>query len=310
MSAKRKTSKEPTVAQLRAELKKKKLLTTGKKSDLKKRLEMYNMSKAELQKRAKAKKLPTTGTKAVLVRRIQSGRAVPPRCCNEPKRARRFPRKTTPARCTTDAKGKKYYFKGNSPHKRITNAKAKRIGSQSCRPSTPRALKRTPAVKEGMFSKYANRASKAKSLRESLRAEGELAVEEGLISRYVSALRAESLRESMRRGEYDEKSLDELNPKASADLRRSKAEVRADMLRDSASGDLSLVKVALDEDGSPLFVSVLEDKLEVPASDVDLYDTHAVLKVEKLATVPAESAAKLKGRSDLPRVPNASLIPN
>lgn len=309
MAAKRKTSKEPTVAQLRTELKKKKLPTSGKKKDLQDRLKMYNMSKTELQKKAKAKKLPTTGTKAVLVRRIQSGRAVPPRCCNEPKKAKKA-RKATPARCTTDAKGRKYYFKGNSPHKRITNAKAKRIGSQRCRPSTPRARKRTPAVKEGLFSKYVDRASRAKSLRESLGAERELAAEEGLFSKYVGASRADSLRESMRRGEYDEKSLDELNPKASADLRRSKADVRADMLRDSASGDLSLLKVALADDGTPLFVSVLEDKLEVPEGDVNLYDSYAVRDVEKLATAPAADASGLKGREDLPPVLNASLIPN
>lgn len=74
-------SKNMTVEELKVVLRGHSLPTTGKKSDLQKRLDMWKLPKKELQQRAKKAGLPTTGTKALLVRRIQSGKENPPRCC-------------------------------------------------------------------------------------------------------------------------------------------------------------------------------------------------------------------------------------
>ena len=84
-------SKNMTVEELKVVLRGHSLPTTGKKSDLQKRLDMWKLPKKELQQRAKKAGLPTTGTKALLVRRIQSGKENPPRCCDES--SRKSPRK-------------------------------------------------------------------------------------------------------------------------------------------------------------------------------------------------------------------------
>ena len=307
----RKTSKELTVNDLKTLLRKKNLPTTGKKKDLQDRLEMYNMRKSELQKKAKAKKLPTNGTKAVLVRRIQSGRASPPRCCNQPTKARKSPakktKKTTSAKCTLGKNGRNYYFKGNPPHKRITDAKAKRIGSGPCVSSSTRTQSQlNPQDKEAIKNLADNlRKSLATRKSPSSTRTRETRSMYGGVNR---ASRASNLRRSMRDGGVL-KSLNELNPRTSADLRRSRAQVRNDITRQSARGDISLLRVGLEENGTPFFLELLESKFN-PEDVVNVYKKYPVRDVDKLATVDSKTADRLRGSGNLDPVPRASLLPN